>query len=592
MLRLIYQQFGFLHKALVIIVILLSSSTLNTLAQQVSEMEARTASMNYLKKIKKATSEISVVESIPDIDSNGVVLMYEIVFDNNISVIVSGNKNALPVLIVNENSNERILGAYNSFPCCLTQLLDYYRIQIADLYVGKAINSKMQSAWEKLLSLDQQDEPKTVNGRIGPLLSTSWGQEYGYNYYVSDYCSEGGKCPIGCTAVAMGQIMNYWKHPVVSERLKKQFDWCNMHDFISNEEDQEAISWLLYSCAVAIDMHFCVFNTCSSLGWPSEVRDALIRWGYSDDIQFNQRGVTSYETWSGMIRGELEAGRPVLYSGTNGTVSFDGHSIVCDGYDSETDLFHFNWGWYGQFDDLWVTLDYVGEGTINYSHHERIVRYISPESPSNYCSDTTWLDDFYSGFYNIPSNSVFSPLLIVPDKSAVVVSANEQCQSQYRTIHQGEIARYSARKEIILIPGFEAQEGCLFVADIDPCPNCQDGVEMVLSSTQDKSQYVEYDTSLHGGHGNDAAKTINASDKNDILLYPNPTSEDMTLLSKCEIKHVEIHGVYGNRVDKWFVAGLNGTRLQLNVSGMDRGVYFLSCIDVNGAKHVVKFIKK
>lgn len=48
--------------------------------------------------------------------------------------------------------------------------------------------------------------------------------------------------------------------------------------------------------------------------------------------------------WKNMLKSELDAARPILYSGWD--VNGAGHCFVCDGYD-ENDYFHFNWGWGG-----------------------------------------------------------------------------------------------------------------------------------------------------------------------------------------------------------------------------------------------------
>ena len=49
----------------------------------------------------------------------------------------------------------------------------------------------------------------------GPLLGTRWGQGCGYNSYCpynpeSPYCF---RCPTGCVATAMAQVMRYWQYP-------------------------------------------------------------------------------------------------------------------------------------------------------------------------------------------------------------------------------------------------------------------------------------------------------------------------------------------------------------------------------------------
>ena len=60
----------------------------------------------------------------------------------------------------------------------------------------------------------------------------------------------------------------------------------------------------------------------------------------------------SYNEWVDMLYAELEAKRPVMFSGT----ATDGaHSFVVDGY-AEEDYFHVNWGWGGFSDGYYRVL--------------------------------------------------------------------------------------------------------------------------------------------------------------------------------------------------------------------------------------------
>ena len=127
------------------------------------------------------------------------------------------------------------------------------------------------------------NENTTINERtrvseVLPLLSTQWGQSESnnwcyvpnvgwqscdtnaYNYQIppGDGCLHS---LVGCVAVAMGQVMNYWQYPVLDTKLFTQFDWCNMSNtLVSTDSDYEiqrgAISYLLYHCAISVDMNF------------------------------------------------------------------------------------------------------------------------------------------------------------------------------------------------------------------------------------------------------------------------------------------------------------------------------------------------
>jgi Peptidase C10 family/Secretion system C-terminal sorting domain len=92
-------------------------------------------------------------------------------------------------------------------------------------------------------------------------------------------------------------------------------------------------------------------------------------------------------TWISMLQAELTAGRPMLYEGT-GTEG--GHCWVCDGWETTSDMFHFNWGWSGASNGYY-TVDNLappalgaGGGGGNFNYDQGVVMGIVPDSfPSN-----------------------------------------------------------------------------------------------------------------------------------------------------------------------------------------------------------------
>ena len=50
------------------------------------------------------------------------------------------------------------------------------------------------------------------------------------------------------------------------------------------------------------------------------------------------------EEWITLLKKEIDANRPALYSGSD--ITAGGHAFVMDGYDSNNKI-HFNWGWDG-----------------------------------------------------------------------------------------------------------------------------------------------------------------------------------------------------------------------------------------------------
>ena len=93
-----------------------------------------------------------------------------------------------------------------------------------------------------------------------------------------------------------------------------------------------------------------------------------------------------------MLKNELDGGRPVLYSAAD-LNSTGGHNFILDGYEnlSGTILFHFNWGWDGQYKDAYYTLDKLNPSTCNFQTWLAIVG-LTPAvitGPDNVCNGQT-----------------------------------------------------------------------------------------------------------------------------------------------------------------------------------------------------------
>lgn len=78
------------------------------------------------------------------------------------------------------------------------------------------------------------------------LLSTKWGQEYPYNMYIPAHPQNPNK-RVGCTAVALGQILAY-------KKAHEGYEFDNMFDpYASNNGE---ISRLLYNIGTAIGIKY------------------------------------------------------------------------------------------------------------------------------------------------------------------------------------------------------------------------------------------------------------------------------------------------------------------------------------------------
>ncbi len=205
---------------------------------------------------------------------------------------------------------------------------------------------------------------------VAPLLcDIAWNQDEPYNN-LTPRTTEGKATATGCVATAMAQIMRYHKWPAsatgevsyttgslgfnISQNLgDKPFDWNNMlaiYPDVCTDAQRVAVAQLMYYAGVSVHMDYDL----SSGAYSRVVPAALVNnFGYSTSLAFYYRDYFKYADWAQMIKTELDAQRPIYYTGTSPE---GGHAFVCDGYD-DNGLFHINWGWGGMSNGYFSLLE-------------------------------------------------------------------------------------------------------------------------------------------------------------------------------------------------------------------------------------------
>jgi len=207
----------------------------------------------------------------------------------------------------------------------------------------------------------------------------------------------GGHAFGGCVATAMAQIMKYHAYPTqgigsrtYSDPVNRNYysdipgsaygtqsadfgntvyNWAAMPNAISGSNYE--IARLIYHCGVSVDMNF---GPEGSSGSTSTASDSLKKYfKYDDSVSFFSKSGYTDATWISMLRADLDAGRPILYSGSG---TGGGHAFVCDGYQA-TNHFHFNWGWGGYLDGYFYLTALTPEGR-NYTNDQDAVLNILP----------------------------------------------------------------------------------------------------------------------------------------------------------------------------------------------------------------------
>lgn len=242
-----------------------------------------------------------------------------------------------------------------------------------DSEVPEAVQDWLNDYVEQLERLDKVDNlsanatsVQSVAGenrsRIAPMLSCKWAQGLPFNQQCATYSTTTepvNYTPAGCVAIAMAQILYYYKSgtecaviPAYTSSTLSQymaelpattFNYDIMNDWYAKEantsEGAQETARLVRYCAQSVKMDFGK-NSSSA----TSQRNAFVNYfGFDAGAQQLARTDFTAAEWEDMVYNELAQGRPVFISARK---SGGGHAFVCDGY---TDgLYHINWGWRGQ----------------------------------------------------------------------------------------------------------------------------------------------------------------------------------------------------------------------------------------------------
>lgn len=260
---------------------------------------------------------------------------------------------------------------------------------------------------------------------VGPLLTTTWDQAPFYNWQCPYSVRDSAFSVTGCVATAMTQVMKYWNHPAVGRGSHTyaasgfgsqtavfdttHYDWNHMPNALgalSTEEEINAVAQLMYHAGVAVDMSYSPRSSgaqVSSYGNPdnTSAENALKNYFRYNQALFSvSREDYSNAGWNDLLTAELNASRPILFSGSDND---GGHAFVIDGYDT-MGLYHVNWGWggycdgYYTFDNLSPTGSGIGGNPTNsYSYNNKILLQVFPASEDSMATVSAVPSDILAG---------------------------------------------------------------------------------------------------------------------------------------------------------------------------------------------------
>ncbi|MBR1803930.1 MAG: C10 family peptidase, partial [Muribaculaceae bacterium] len=269
-------------------------------------------------------------------------------------VIVSGDDRAYPVLGYSDT------GSFDpaNVPPALQEWLDAASRQIEAL--GEDYSSGDAITYSA---------PKKALASIKPMVTCKWDQEAPFNTKLP-IVANNQNAYTGCVATAMAQLMYYYKWPTSTSAAipayttkskgismpslpTTTFDWSSMKDYYRTNDTgtaADAVAKLFLYCDQALNMDF---KDDVSSASTANIPEALMKYfRYAQTARYTERSRYSNDNWESMVYEELKAKRPVIYRGE--TMAHGGHSFICDGYDSSTGMYHFNWGWSGASDGYYL----------------------------------------------------------------------------------------------------------------------------------------------------------------------------------------------------------------------------------------------
>ena len=318
---------------------------------------------------------------------------------------------------------------------------------------------------------------------VEPLVKVTWGQSGPHNDLCPMDNAHGQEqhSLVGCTAVAMAQVLSKWKYPAgikgyvnyttprhnikVSEDLSNYpFEWENILPSYAGgkgtQVQKEAIAKLMYACGLSVKMDYCSIASGAKLT-PNIFRDYF---GMDEKCNLLVRHFYTKPEWDEIMKRELNEGRPVVYSGYSLEA---GHAFVCDGYNTDG-LFHINWGWDGSMNgyfalaELNSAVEYAGAPTDeagSFNMDQDIVIGIQPDD--NVTDDVEQVAYFHS-LVNYPK--VTNRTELTMDITYVTPTGNgfkgtmslgvfdnaDNLVCTFGTVHQLDVALYSFYKSLTI----------------------------------------------------------------------------------------------------------------------------------------------
>lgn len=352
--------------------------TLPLSAQQVSMETARMRASAFLNKAagsaaKKAPRKAPQLSLVSTSDE-----LYIFNDDANGSHIIMSSDERMPEVL--GYSYEGTIDS-DAIPCNMQAWLDDCAAQV------RWLREHPEAAAERRKSPQRAD--------IAPMLTCQFDQISTFALKCPEV--DGKRCPTGCVATAMAQIMHYWQWPKKTTFTIPAYttltlgiempaippttiDWDNMpHHYYEadTDEQKDAVATLMALCGTAAEMDY---QPSGSGAFTTPAAYDLLDYDITS-MQRVSRSNYSDADWEEMLYNELQQQRPITYVGFRD--SGGGHAFVIDGYQYHDDAYwHVNWGWMTGYVNAgpYVRTRYYTLDNMEYNNSQHAVIGIQPAS--------------------------------------------------------------------------------------------------------------------------------------------------------------------------------------------------------------------
>ena len=305
--------------------------------------------------------------------------IYIVNYDNNAGFsILSANSQIEPVLAYAEKGN---LSDDKELPWGVEKFLEYLPAYIASDEVGdipEYIATTSNSDYDEL-PLPPSDTVDNEGHRwenpryyykivyrtdYAVYNGGNWDQTHPYNWECPFI--DGVRCPAGCVAVALGEIMAWHKYPnqvTSSTTGTHQLNWSNyFNTFTELTEDSRAVAALLKKIGDAVHMTYTPIASGAEISSPGAY-DGLRTFGYTSN---------PVTTDFGTVLPSLLNHRPVLVGGTDRNSDMKHAWVICS-YFEEVHQSCCDWDVYndvtGEYLGVWTTQGIEDDITISQWYH-------------------------------------------------------------------------------------------------------------------------------------------------------------------------------------------------------------------------------